>query len=62
MKANTADALRFLGFVLILFVFVNNLISVVLDMSDLTSFLDVALLMVFYGIVATLVVVPPEED
>ena len=62
MKESTADALRFLGFVLILFVFVNNLISVVLDMSDLTSFLDVALLMVFYGIVATLVVVPPEED
>ena len=62
MKESTAESLRFLGFVLLLLVFVNNLIAVVLDMSDLTSLFDVSMFLMFYGIVATLVVMPPEED
>jgi len=57
----TSDSLRFLGFVIILFVYVHNLISLFAGLSDHTALWDCALLTIFYGIVIQLAMEEPEE-
>lgn len=57
-----SDALRFLGFILILFVYVNNIFSIVLGIDDHTALTDTIMLTVFYGIVLTLAQGGEHED
>lgn len=56
------DALRFLGFILILFVYVNNVFSLLLGIDDHTALVDTIILTVFYGIVLTLAQGEEHED
>ena len=48
------DAYRFILFAILIFVFVNNLISLFMGLEDTTAMIDVCLLLVFYGVGATL--------
>ena len=57
-----SDALRFLGFILILFVYVNNVFSLLLGIDDHTALADTIMLTVFYGIVLTLAQGEEHED
>ena len=61
LKVMNSDAIRFLGFVLILFVYVNNLISLFMGLGDYSALTDCILLTIFYGIVIQLSLEDPEE-
>jgi hypothetical protein len=56
-----SEVLRFLAFLCIIFIGVNNLFSIVLGEDYFNAAVDLSLLLIFFGVGYTIAVTEPED-